>query len=295
MKFTVEVKSGFCNVLKSLVTALSINENTNILPLKKTWWPEGASWDDLLDDELICHNSSELGESFISARFLILKTEESEQPNIKSDTNAWGCSSHPIPGHAGAHLGINIANAKLVPLFSNHKIDWSFDRSLICDKVFNRIQLGIQRVKWNNIITDEFNKVKSKLLNFGPLLTIQIRTWQSHQAGDRSDLLTYNDGVQRKYSFELYKTEIDKVLSKDKTIFLTIDREDLLPQYINYLKDYNVITYYKNETNLSSFQYSAVTMLLGSLSDFLVCSRLSTFAECMWWFGGCKAKVLPVG
>jgi hypothetical protein len=296
MNFTVHVKSGFCNVLKSLVTALSINEKSNILPNKKAWWPDGADWDMLLDNELICDNDSKMNECFISARWLILKTEEFDQPSIISDTNIWGCASEPIPEHAGAHLGINITNEKLLHLFSNHLIDWSFDRSLICDKVFNRIQTGIQRVKWNNIILDEFNKIKIKLLNQGPLLTIQIRTWQSKMAGDRHDLLTYNDGVLRKYSFELYKNEIDKILSQTKIIFLTIDREDLLPEYRDYLKDYNVITYLKSDSShLSSLQHSAVTMLLGSLCNFLVCSRVSTFAECIWWFGGCKAKVFPVG
>ena len=296
MNFTVNVKSGFCNTLKALVTALSINEKSNILPIKHTWWDEGADWDMLLDNELICEDVSKMNESFISARWLILKTEEMEQPTIKSDTNSWGLTSEPIPEHAGAHLGINITNEKLLPLFSNHLIDWSYDRGLICDKVFNRIQLGIQRIKWNDTILDEFNKIKTKLLNEGPLLTIQIRTWQAINVGDRSGLLTYNDGVLRKYSFELYKNEIDKFLPETKTIFLTIDREDFLPQYIDYLKDYNVITYLKSDSsNLSSLQYSAVTMLLGSLCNFLVCSRVSTFAECIWWFGGCKAKVFPVG
>lgn len=282
MKFTVECRSGFCNSLKALVSALSIdNTITNILP-NKAWW-HGAAWDELLDDSLICHNSSEFGESFISARFLILKEEETEQPILYNDARNCGC--HP-----------NITNSKLKYLFSTHSICIGFfDRSLICDKVFNRIQLGIQKVKWNNIILNEFNKIKAQLLGQGPLLTIQIRTWQSKQAGDRPDLLTYNDGVQRKYSFELYKNEIDKFLPKAKVIFLTIDREDLLPEYIDYLKDYNVVTYLKNDTNLTSLQHSAVTMLLGSLSDMLVCSRLSTFAECMWWFGQCKADVLPVG
>ena len=287
MHFTIEVKSGFCNVLKSLVTALSIEKTSNIIPKQKTWWPEGAAWNELLDDELICHNISEMGESFVSARFLILKTEENEQQNIINDAKIWGITQHN---------GINIANPKLVYLFSSHTIDWSFNRSLICDKVFNRIQLGIQRVKWNNIILDEFNKIKPQLLNQGPLLTIQIRTWQSKQAGDRPDLITtFNDGVNRQYTFELYKNDIDKILPKTKIIFLTIDREDLLPQYIEYLKDYKIVTYLKNDTNLTSLQHSAVTMLLGSLSNLLVCSRLSTFAECMWWFGGCKADVISVG
>ena len=82
MKFTVEVRSGFCNTLKSLVTALSIEKNSNIKPLKNAWWPDGAAWDNLLDDKLICHNDSEFGESFITARFLILKEEHDIQPTI---------------------------------------------------------------------------------------------------------------------------------------------------------------------------------------------------------------------
>jgi hypothetical protein len=151
-------------------------------------------------------------------------------------------------------------------------------------------------VKWNNTILDEFNKIKIRLLNEGPLLTIQIRTWQSKNVGDTHDLLTYNDGVLRKYSFELYKNEIDKILPEAKIIFLTIDREDLLPEYIDYFKDYNVVTYLKSDSShLTSLQHSAVTMLVSSLCNFLVCSRVSTFAECIWWFSGCKAKVFPVG
>jgi hypothetical protein len=283
MKFTVEVRSGFCNTLKSLVTALSIEKNSNIKPLKNAWWPDGAAWDNLLDDKLICHNDSEFGESFITARFLILKEEHDIQPTLYND--AWHCGGHP-----------DIMGGKLQHLFSDHSICIGFfDRSLICDKVFNRIQLGIKRIKWHDEIINEFNRVKSQLIDSKPILTIQIRTWQNKQGGDADNLLELNTDVQRKYSFELYKSEIDKFLSKDKTIFLTIDREDLLPQYINYLEGCKIVTYYKNESNLTSLQHSAVTMLLGSLSDFLVCSRLSTFGECMWWFGGCKAKVLPVG
>ena len=255
MNFTIEILSGFCNVLKSLVTALSINENTNILPRRITHWSDGAAWDDLLDDNLICHDVSELGESFVSARFLILKEEEDEQPTLYND--ARNCGDHP-----------NIINTKLKPIFSTHSICIGFfDKSLICEKVFNRIQLGIQRVKWNNIILDEFNKIKPQLLNQGSLLTIQIRTWQNKQAGDRPDLITtFNDGVKRQYSFELYKNEIDKFLPKTKIIFLTIDREDLLPQYIDYLKDYKVVTYLKNDTCLTSLQHSGSRLIILILS-----------------------------
>lgn len=81
--------------------------------------------------------------------------------------------------------------------------------------------------------------------------------------------------------------------SDAKTIFLTADNDSVLPQYIEYLKDYKVITY-KKPSHITYLQHSAATMLIGSHSDMLVCSRLSTYAECMWWFGKCKAKVIPV-
>ncbi len=82
-------------------------------------------------------------------------------------------------------------------------------------------------------------------------------------------------------------------LPKCKAVFLTSDNDNVLPQYLEYLKEYNVITYTQPD-HLTQMQYSAVTMLLGAKSDMLICSRLSTFAECMWWFGGCKAEVIPV-
>ena len=74
---------------------------------------------------------------------------------------------------------------------------------------------------------------------------------------------------------------------------MTADNDYVLPNYITYLNNYNVITY-KQPSNITQMQYSAATMLIGSKCDMMVLSRLSTFAECMWWFGGCKAKVIPV-
>lgn len=300
MNFTVEVKSGFCNTLKALVSALSIGEHVNILPLQAAWWPDGANWELLLDNDLICDSIQPGYESWVSARWLILKTEEPIQQTIESDTNAWGRTSEPIPGHAGAHLGINITNANLLHLFSDHLIDWSFDRSLICDEVFNRIQRGIQKIKWNNTIINEFNRIKTKLGldDNNSLLTIQIRTWQSSNAGDIPNLLEINDGALRKYSFELYKNEIDKLLHKATTVFVTIDREDMLSQYVDYIRSHNVkvVTYCQSDSpDMTTLQHSAITVLLGSLSKYLVCSRLSTFSECMWWFGKCEAEVCPVG
>lgn len=273
MKFTVEILSGLCNVLKSFITALSITE-TNILPRFDAHFD--ANYNEILDDSLICHNQQEFGESFVSARFLILKSEESEQNDLINDAKVLG--DHP-----------NIRNKNLAHLFSTHSIDWFYDRSLICDKVFNRIIYGIEKIKWKNIILNEVNNISQKFEY--PLLTIQIRTW-THKF-DPPNCTSIRDGVIRNYNFETYKTAIDSFLPNVKSIFLTSDNDSVLPMYLEYLKNYKVITH-TQPPHLTQMQYSTVSMLLGSKCDMLVCCRLSTYAECMWWFGKCKAKVIPV-
>ena len=271
--FTVEILSGLCNVLKSLVTALSIGP-TNILPRLDAHFD--ADYREILDDSLICHNSNEMGQSFISARLLILKNEENEQQDLINDAKVLG--DHP-----------NIVNKKLVRLFSTKTIDWFFDRSLICDKVFNRIMSGIEKIKWKEVVLNEVSRVSQQFVY--PTLCIQIRTWR-HKF-DPPNIFSINDGVKRDYNFETYKNAIDTFLPDCKTIFLTADNNSVLPEYLKYLDKYNIVTYTQPD-NITQMQYSAATMLIGSKCDMMVVSRLSTFAECMWWFGGCRAKVIPV-
>jgi hypothetical protein len=273
MNFTVEILSGLCNVLKSLITALSIG-NANILPRFDAHFD--ANYAEILDDSLICHGQPEFGESFISARLLILQSEESEQPDLINDAKVLG--HHP-----------NIVNKNLYNLFSTHSIDWFYDRNLICDKVFNRIMSGIEKIKWRKEVLDEVKNITEKFKY--PLLTIQIRTW-THKF-DPPNTTSIRDGVIRDYNFETYKNAIEEFLPETKTIFLTADNDIVLPEYIEFLKDYNVITY-TQPSHLTQMQYSAASMLIASRCNMLVACRLSTYAECIWWFGGCKAKVIPV-
>tara|TARA_R110002020_G_scaffold154248_2_gene333806 strand:- start:4774 stop:5604 length:831 start_codon:yes stop_codon:yes gene_type:complete len=275
MKFTVEVRSGLCNVLKSFATALSMGE-ANVLPNLRIHFD--ADYREILDDSLICHGSHEFGESFISARLLILKSEEQDQPDLINDAKALG--SHP-----------DIVNKKLAPLFSTHTVDWFYDRKLICDKVYNRIQSGIQKIKWRSEVLSEVERVSKDFE--GPTLAVQVRTW-AHPF-DPPNCTSIRDGVTRGYNFETYKKAIDEFIPKAKTVFVTADREDVLQDYINYFKDYDVkVVTYNQPPGVTQMQYSAATMLAASKCNMLVCSRLSTFAECIWWFGKCAANVIPV-
>jgi glycosyltransferase involved in cell wall biosynthesis len=272
-QFTVEILSGLCNVLKSLVTALSIGE-ANILPRFDAHFD--ANYAEILDDSLICHGREEFATSFVTARWLLLKEEEDEQKDLVNDAKSLG--DHP-----------NIRDKSIAHLFTTKTIDWFYDRSLICDRVFNRIMKGIHKIKWKQEVLSEVNKITSQFVY--PTLTIQIRTWR-HRF-DPANIFEINDGVKRDYNFQKYKDAIDVFLPKCSTIFLTSDNDAVLSDYKEYLKDYNVITY-TQPNSVTQMQYSAATMLIGSQADMLVCSRLSTFAECMWWFGGCKADVIPV-
>jgi hypothetical protein len=281
MRFTVEILSGLCNVIKSFVTALSMTEvgNTNILPRFDAHFD--ANYNEILDDSLICHGPHEFGQSFVSARLLILKSEESEQQDLINDAKSLG--DHP-----------NIANKSLAHLFSTHSIDWYYDRNLISDKVYERIQIGINRIKWKPEVLSEVERV-SKDFEY-PLLSVQIRTW-THKF-DPPNCTSIRDGVIRDYNFETYKNAIDELLKSDappKTIFLTSDSDGVLPTYLDYLKDFdvNVVTYTQPD-NITQMQYSAASMLIASKCNMLVCNRLSTFAECIWWFGECRAITIPV-
>jgi hypothetical protein len=280
MKFTVEILSGLCNVLKCFVTALCIGD-ANILPKKNNWFD--ADYTEILDDSLICHNREEFGESFISARFLILKSEETEQQDLINDAKVLGRQP-------------DITNDNIKHLFSKHTIDWFYDRSLICDTVYNRIQSGIKKIKWKDEVLSEVDRISKEFE--GPLLSIQIRTWK-HKWDPPGDWKNNpRDGVVRDYNFETYRNAIDKFFYSEtppKTIFLTSDTDSLLPKYLDYLKNYDVkVVTYTQPEHVTQMQYSTATMLIASKCDMLVCSRLSTFAECIWWFGGCKAKTIPV-
>ena len=273
MKFTVEILSGLCNVLKSFITALSIGD-ANVLPRFDAQFD--ANYNEILDDSLICHGSHEFGDSFVSARLLILKSEENEQSDLINDAKVLG--DHP-----------NIRNKNLAYMFSAHSIDWFFDKDLIADKVFNRIMNGIKKIKWKNEVLNEVERISSQFEY--PLLSIQIRTWT--HIFDPHNCTSIRDGVIRNYNFETYKNAIDKFLPKAKCIFLTSDNIIVLPEYISYLENYKVITYLK-PLNITELQYSVATMLIASKCNMLVCSRLSTYSECIWWFGGCKAETIPL-
>jgi len=275
MMFTIEILSGFCNVLKSFVTALSIGP-TNIRCRNDVHHP--TDYSEVLKDEHICHGPHEYGQPFTSCRFLILADEGNEQQDLINEFNR--TNKIDLPGE----------NPKLKYLFAEKTIDWFYDRSLICDRVYNRIMSGIDKIKWHPVVLHEVEKLQYQFTH--PVLSVNIRTW-THKYDPPNLTSRTDEPGRRMYNFETYKTAIESFLPDCKTILLSADNENVLPEYTKFLEGYNVIIY-RQAPGISDLRFAAINMLASSKCDYLVCSRLSTFSECIWWFSRCQQKVIPV-
>jgi hypothetical protein len=263
--FTVEPFSGLCNTLKTFITFSSVGK-TNIKC--RTEWEskyvcQPKDFGSILDQRHICKTDAEYGIQVTGWRFLILETED-EQMNLKNE----------LPGESSVFGDIK---------FSSKTIDNFYDRFLISDKVFNRIMTSIDTICWKPEILSEVEQFEKEIVH--PALTINIRTWKN-----KYDTLA---PLPRPYDFETYKNAIQMVLPNCKTIVLSTDNDDVLPQYLDLLKSHNVIVY-KQKEGMNDLQCAAINMLLSSKCDYMICSRLSTYAECIWWFSRCKQKVIPL-
>lgn len=268
---TVEPISGLCNTLKTFITFLSVGKaNIKCRPeFESLYGCQAKDFDSILDERHICQNDSEYGKYVTGWRFLVLETEEDEQSNLENE----------IPGEPSV-----IGNIR----FSSKTIDNFYDRSLLSDKVFNRIMKSIDSICWKPEILSDVEELDKQIVH--PALAVSIRTWASPH--DPENLTTRTDlHPPRRYNFETYKTAIETFLPNCKTIVLSVDNDNELQNYLELLKGYNVIVCKKKGGNL---RHSITQLLLMAKCDYLVCSRLSTYSECIWWFSRCKQKVLPL-
>jgi hypothetical protein len=275
MMFTIEILTGLGNVLKSFITALSMGP-TNIRCRNDLWHP--TNYREILDDSHICFRGEDYGHPFTSCRLLILASEGSEQKHLDNEFNRTNI------------IDVAVTYPDLKHLFAEKNIDWFYDRSLISDKVFNRIMGGIEKIKWRPEVLSEVERVQANFIH--PVLSINIRTW-THKYDPPNLTSRTNEPGKRIYNFETYKSAIEKFLPDCKSVFISTDNDNVLPEYLELLKDYNVIIY-KQREHVTHLQYSAANILLSSKCDYLVCNRLSTFSECIWWFSGCRQKVISL-
>jgi hypothetical protein len=275
MRFTIEVLTGLGNVLKSFITALSIGP-TNIRCRKDLWHP--TNYREILDDSHICFRGEDYGHPFTSCRLLILASEGGEQKHLDNEFNRTNI------------IDVAVIYPDLKHLFAEKNIDWFYDRSLISDKVFNRIMSAIEKIKWRPEVLTEVERVQAQFIH--PVLSINIRTW-THKYDPPNLTSRTDEPGKRVYNFETYKSAIETFLPDCKSIFISADNDNILPEYLELLKDYKIIIY-KQREHVTYLQYAAANILISSKCDYLVCNRLSTFSECIWWFSGCRQKVISL-
>lgn len=218
-----------------------------------------GDYSSILDDKHIFVEGRDTGyDPYFSWRFLLLHSE-SEQAHIPSTFKTDVCINS---------------------VFKHDTfIDLNYNRSLVCDRVFNRIMTGIHRISWRSEILDEVNKIASQFET--NVLGVSIRSWTA----------SHERNIKRSYDKQKYIDMIVNTVSATcnsiQTIFLSADNPSLYSEYMNDLNMYNVC-FYEPPKHFTELQYVCVKLLLLSKCQFLIGSKLSTFTELSFWLSGCK-------
>ena len=258
-------QAGIGNTLKGFISALSLTNNVCIVPNYNSLLGDFTS---VLDKSHINNTSSR--ESFSTCRFLVLKDEENEQNDLNNEF-----SNYNTP---------DMNNILFRNLFSTKcMIDWYYERTLICDRVFNRIMKGIDKIKWNTAVIEEVNKYNELIAPNA--LGVSVRSWTA----------PHEHNVNRQYSPSVYINAIANSINDNKIacIFMSYDNINIKKDYTEVLKDNLVIEYIKPEY-ISELQYAVIKMLLLSKCNYFICNRISTYSELVFWFSRCSQKVLPL-
>jgi hypothetical protein len=264
----VTYEGGIGNTLKGFISAFGISNDVKIVCNPYT---ELGNYDTVFENELI--GNSDNRTKFSSCRFLVLKEEE----DIQND----------LPNEYSNYNEIDLSDLSLWHFFSKKvMIDWYFDRSLVCDQVFHRIQGHIEKLRWNSTILNEVNNFV-ETIQF-PSLAVSIRTWKANHPGDR--------GCTRPYDSKMYKDSIKNIMNNNsdiKTIFISYDHLNIQYEYSSFLQNYNTLVYNKPD-HINPLQYAIINILILSKCQYYICNRHSTFAELVFWFSKCSQKVFTV-
>jgi hypothetical protein len=158
-------------------------------------------------------------------------------------------------------------------------VDSEYDRipPIFREKILSIINSFIVRKEIHDIVNN---------FQINNLTGFHIRTWWSTYHKEYDDWSTF----LKSKSNEHYLINFEKKLSStNENVFLSCD--DFKFKFYLKNKYSNIITYERDE-KLSDIQNDFVDMLLLSKCKYFYGTKLSTFSEMSWWFGGCEQKVL---
>lgn len=260
---------GIGNVIKSYITAYSVNNNSKI-----DCNPEYSLglYDTVLEDFHIYHETPNIIPNYMyTSRLLVLPEEEEEQSHIFSAEN------HEVNG---------CGNNEFNYLYSFRRlIDYNYDPGRICERVKQRIIKTIEKIHFLSFIE---NKVLEKNIPINnSILAISIRTWKCFHERD----------IHREYNPETYKETIKKVILSEnpESVLVSFDNHDYENEYMDFLRDFGIpVTVLRKEPDTNELQHAFIKMLSLSKCRYYIGNRISTFSELVWWFSQCKIKVYPL-
>lgn len=112
---------------------------------------------------------------------------------------------------------------------------------------------------------------------------VHVRSWSDNEWRN-----------QNIYSFEKFVNEMEKY--PNNKFFLACDSDTEIKKYKDKFGDRIITIDFSGERhsklNNEAYYYAFIDMLLLSKCNKLIVSYLSTFSECAWWLGDCKAEVV---
>lgn len=180
----------------------------------------------------------------------------------------------------------------------NKTLSFTFDK---LPQYFRDIYLQYFNIlKPSNEITNIINHFTNKYFN-NNMIGIHIR---------RGDFLVYNPEKydRNSHTNEKFFNEIDKLIQKNNKIkiFLTSDDKETEKLFINKYNinkniqnndsdsDNDTIITFPNDNDVRDEKTALIIILLLAKCKTLILSKLSSFSELAWWFGGCSANVIYI-
>jgi len=264
-------KLGIGNIIKCLISALSVNPDTVIQCYPDYQY---GAFDTILDDRFIFkgQGAKEL-EKVYTCRLLVLRYEEEYQQDIPSEE--W-------------YLG-GLENPRFHYLFSfTKRIDWNYDASLVDDRVKHRIFRLIDSIRFTDIVYHEVNRIASQLDGLRTL-GVSIRTWKA----------SHEHNIDRPYEFGWYCEMMERALNEKKdttTVVLSIDNVTFLEPYLEWCSARGLRVLVLDKLSYwNDIQYAIIKVLVLARCAAFIGNRKSTFTELVFWFGKCASRVYTVG
>lgn len=265
---------GIGNVLKCLISGLSINDDTVIECYPHYMY---GAYDTVLDKKFIYYPDQATHKEIVpitTCRLLLLYYEDAYQADLPNEETTMD-PLHPKLFHW---------------YFSRTKrIDWHYDPALVDSRVRERILGDIRKIVFLPVIHESVARW-TRLFTHVPSLGISIRTWTAAHEGV----------IPRPYSFEVYRTTIDKVMTEHpeiQTLVISVDNVAVLGDY---LKEISAaypccsLVILQKPADLNAIQYAVTKALTLAKCTYFIGNRISTFSELVYWFGECKPVVYTV-